>query len=73
MQNNGATLALAILNLIPFPAAPPLCAEGDYDVTIPESTPVGLYVIRVGVFGDDSIYGCSEPFEVVAPGEDLWN
>lgn len=50
-----------------------MCAEGDYDVVIPESTSAGVYVIRVGVFGDDSVYGCSEPFEVVAPGENLWN
>lgn len=60
------------MNLIFFPAVPLLYAEGDYNVIIPASTPVGLYVIGVGVFGDETVYGCSEPFEVVEQGEELW-
>ena len=52
---------------------PVIYTEGDYNVIIPASTPTGLYVIRVGLFGEDSVYGCSEPFEVVLPGEELWN
>ncbi|CAN0212817.1 unnamed protein product [Ascophyllum nodosum] len=47
--------------------------QGDYNVIIPASTPTGFYVIRVGLFGEDSVYGCSEPFEVVSPGDELWN
>lgn len=34
-----------------------------------------MYSIRVGVFGDDSVYACSEPFEIEAAGEggdELW-
>lgn len=37
---------------------------GDYDVSIPEDTPVGQYAIRVGVFEDDTVFGCSGTFEV---------
>lgn len=44
---------------------------GDYDVTIPDTTESGMYKIRVGVFGDDSVYDCSEAFEVY--GEGSWN
>ena len=47
--------------------------EGDYNVIIPATTAAGFYVIRVGLFGEDSVYGCSELFEVVAPGDELWN
>lgn len=39
-------------------------AVGDYDVVIPEDTPAGDYSIRVGVFEEDSLYGCSGAFEV---------
>lgn len=38
---------------------------GDYNVVMPESTPGGKYKIRVGLFGDDSVYACSETFEVL--------
>lgn len=41
-------------------------AVGDYDVEIPEDTPAGDYSIRVGVFEDDSVYSCSDVFEVEA-------
>eukprot|EP00903_Cladosiphon_okamuranus_P010794 g10199.t1 len=47
-------------------------SQGDYDVTIPVNSEAGMYKIRVGVFGDDSVYACSEPFEIVPAGEDLW-
>ena len=57
-----------------FVAHPPVIyAEGDYDVVIPASTAAGFYVIRVGLFGEDAVYGCSQPFEVVPQGEELWN
>lgn len=41
-------------------------AVGDYDVVIPEDTTAGMYSIRVGRFDDDSLFGCSEEFEVVS-------
>ena len=53
--------------------SPMIFTEGDYNVIIPATTAAGFYVIRVGLFGEDSVYGCSEPFEVVAPGDELWN
>lgn len=43
---------------------------GDYDITIPEDTAEGTYTIRVGRFADDSLYGCSDVFEVVEDGSD---
>lgn len=46
-----------------------ISAEGDYDVVIPASAE-GMYKIRVGLFGDDSVYACSEAFEV-SSSEDL--
>ncbi|CAM9363274.1 unnamed protein product [Hapterophycus canaliculatus] len=46
--------------------------EGDYDVLIPANTEAGQYKIRVGVFGDDSIFACSPSFEVMPSGENLW-
>ncbi|CAM9650948.1 unnamed protein product [Pylaiella littoralis] len=39
--------------------------QGDYDIVIPQDTAVGMYKIRVGLFGADDVYGCSEAFEVV--------
>lgn len=44
--------------------------EGDYDVEIPEDTASGEYSIRVGVYEDDSVFGCSDVFEIVAEGGD---
>lgn len=40
--------------------------EGDYNVVIPADSEDGMYKIRVGLFGDDTIYACSPSFEVVA-------
>lgn len=40
-------------------------AEGDYNIVIPESTSSGMYRIRVGLFGDHTVYSCSEVFEVL--------
>ncbi|CAM9309180.1 unnamed protein product [Sphacelaria rigidula] len=45
---------------------------GNYDVVIPSDTEPGLYKVRVGLFGDDSVYDCSDTFEVMEMGEDLW-
>ncbi|CAM9959114.1 unnamed protein product, partial [Scytosiphon promiscuus] len=39
--------------------------EGDYDIVIPAEAETGDYKIRVGVFGDDSVYACSESFQVM--------
>lgn len=39
-------------------------AVGDYDVMIPEDTASGMYSIRVGRFEDDSLFGCSDAFEI---------
>lgn len=39
-------------------------AAGDYDVVIPGYVPTANYSIRVGLFYDDSVYNCSETFEV---------
>ncbi|CBN79382.1 EsV-1-163 [Ectocarpus siliculosus] len=38
---------------------------GDYDVEIPEDAEAGMYTIRVGDFEDDSVYGCSDEFEIL--------
>lgn len=42
---------------------------GDYDVTLPDSTSPGEYKIRVGLFEDSDLFGCSETFEVVDEGQ----
>lgn len=47
-------------------------SEGDYDVTIPVGSAAGMYKIRVGLFGDDSVYACSPAFEITPAGESLW-
>eukprot|EP00904_Undaria_pinnatifida_P003644 jgi/Undpi1/13280/HiC_scaffold_8.g02942.m1 len=43
---------------------------GDYDVDIPEDTAAGDYSIRVGRFEDESLFGCSGTFEIVAKDSD---
>ncbi|CAB1111076.1 unnamed protein product [Ectocarpus sp. CCAP 1310/34] len=43
-----------------------LDSQGDYNVVIPADSEDGMYKIRVGLFGDDTIYACSPSFEVVA-------
>ncbi|CAM9810534.1 unnamed protein product [Ectocarpus sp. 8 AP-2014] len=45
-------------------------SQGDYDVVIPSGTESGMYSIRVGVFEDDDVYGCSDSFEIVG-GESM--
>lgn len=47
-------------------------STGDYDVVLPQTTSPGFYKIRVGLFGDDAVYACSEAFEIVEMGDDLW-
>ena len=39
---------------------------------MPSDTSAGMYRIRVGIFGDESVYACSESFEVMPPGENYW-
>lgn len=41
---------------------------GDYDIEIPEDTESGMYSIRVGRFSDDSLFGCSDSFEIEGDG-----
>ncbi|CAM9812047.1 unnamed protein product [Laminaria digitata] len=41
---------------------------GDYDVFIPEGAVSGNYLIRVGVFEDDSVFDCSDRFEIIGDG-----
>lgn len=63
----------ALTNLSPFPAAANsslATEEGDYDVEIPSDAPSGMYSVRVGVFEDDSVYGCSGEFEIVGEEDD---
>jgi len=43
---------------------------GNYDVWIPEDTPEGTYSIRVGLFDNDALFGCSDDFEIVNDDED---
>lgn len=47
-------------------------AEGDYDALIPRGTEEGTYKIRVGLFLDDLVYGCSEPFRILPADDELW-
>lgn len=57
-----------------FPASFVLLLKvGDYDVLIPQRTPGGMYRIRVGVFADDTVFGCSVPFEVIPLPADKWS
>ena len=44
---------------------------GDYDVTIPEDVMSGYYRIRVGVFEDDEVFDCSEPFDIINDDEPM--
>lgn len=48
------------------------CAAGNYNVVMPEVARAGKYKIRVGLFGDDSVYACSPAFEVLPVGDGLW-
>ncbi|CBJ30120.1 EsV-1-163 [Ectocarpus siliculosus] len=45
--------------------------EGDYDIVIPRDSEGGMYKIRVGLFGDDSVFACSASFEVVPETQGL--
>lgn len=42
---------------------------GDYDITLPDDTAPGEYKIRVGLFEDQDVFGCSGTFEVVDEGD----
>ncbi|CAM9687168.1 unnamed protein product [Ectocarpus sp. 8 AP-2014] len=46
-------------------------SEGDYDVVIPADSEEGMYKVRVGLFGDDSIYACSPSFEITTTNPDV--
>lgn len=39
--------------------------QGDYDIAIPCDVNTGEYQIRVGVFDDDSTFGCSDTFTIL--------
>ncbi|CAM9427894.1 unnamed protein product [Ascophyllum nodosum] len=39
--------------------------QGDYDITLPCDVNTGEYRIRVGVFDDDSTFGCSGTFTIL--------
>lgn len=54
--------------------ATPLCEKhnigcrdtaGDYDIEIPYDTTPGYYRVRVGLFEDESLFDCSDVFEIV--------
>lgn len=38
--------------------------DGNYDVRIPQEMEGGFYSIRIGLFDNDSLFGCSPMFEV---------
>ena len=42
-----------------------LVAEGDFDIALPCDVNTGEYKIRVGVFDDDSTFGCSDTFIIL--------
>lgn len=42
---------------------------GDYDIILPDETAPGEYKIRVGLFEDEDLFGCSGTFEVVGDGD----
>lgn len=46
--------------------------QGDYNVVVPSTTSAGMYKIRVGLFGDDSVFACSDSFEVMPTGTNYW-
>ena len=50
----------------------PLRTEGDYNIIVPADTDAGMYKVRVGLFGDDSVFACSDAFEIMPEGEILW-
>ncbi|CAM9662559.1 unnamed protein product [Ascophyllum nodosum] len=39
--------------------------QGDYDIALPCDANTGEYKIRVGVFDDDSTFGCSDMFTIL--------
>lgn len=63
---------LLLLLLLLFVAAVGCYAEGDYNVIVPSDTAAGMYKIRVGLFGDQSVFACSDSFEVMPPGTNFW-
>lgn len=65
-------LLLSLLLLLLLSLSLPYLAEGDYNIIVPSDTAAGMYKIRVGLFGDDSVFGCSETFEIVPPGNNYW-
>ncbi|CAM9425643.1 unnamed protein product, partial [Laminaria digitata] len=45
-------------------------SAGDYNVIIPEDTVSGLYQIRVGLYENMELFGCSGSFAVVSEGDE---
>ncbi|CAM9817657.1 unnamed protein product, partial [Sphacelaria rigidula] len=43
------------------------CRDTYCNVVMPTVTDAGMFKIRVGVFGDDSVYACAETFEIMPP------
>lgn len=41
-------------------------------MAIPASTESGMYRIRVGLFGEDDLFACSQEFEIGQEGDALW-
>lgn len=46
---------------------------GDYDVVLPEEIASGEYKIRVGLFEDEELFGCSGTFEIVSDDDDVYS
>eukprot|EP00752_Nemacystus_decipiens_P014646 g13043.t1 len=66
--NTGGDCGTWITNLCDKESIGCKDSTGDYDVEIPDTVTGGRYVIRVGRFEDDSLYGCSAVFEISGSG-----
>lgn len=44
-----------------------LDSGGSYDVQVPEDTPAGMYSLKVMLAGDNTVFGCTDAFEVTLP------
>lgn len=41
-----------------------LDSQGNYDVQVPEDTPAGMYSLKVMLAEDNTVFGCTDAFEV---------
>lgn len=63
-HNAGTTYSSA--SHLPFCSTFPVPqTEGDFDVVIPQDTMAGLYRVRVATFYDDTLFDCSQEFNVL--------